>query len=133
VLLFSFTVVGFCEEIKNDPKADKGVGPVKNVKLSPIDPKLVELGEKTFTLKCSACHKIPERYVGPALHLVTERRSAEWIMNMILNPAGMLEKNDAAKNLFAEYLTPMTFQNVTEAEARAILEYLRQQDQKPKP
>jgi cytochrome c1 len=54
-------------------------------------------------------------------------------MNMILNPAGMLEKNDAAKNLFAEYLTPMTFQNVTEAEARAILEYLRQQDQKPKP
>lgn len=51
VLLFSFTVVGFCEEIKNDPKADKGVGPVKNVKLSPIDPKLVELGEKNLHVK----------------------------------------------------------------------------------
>ena len=71
-------------------------------------------GKTLFEAKCSACHKAEERYVGPALKGVTTRRSAEWIMNMILNPAEMLEKDATAKELLAEYMTQMTFQNVTQ-------------------
>ncbi|MBI3629903.1 MAG: c-type cytochrome [Candidatus Rokubacteria bacterium] len=110
----------------------KGVGPVKQVKLGPIDPARVERGKQVFEQKCTACHKFEERYVGPALGGVTGRRSPEWIMNMILNPQGMLEKDPTAKDLLAEYFTPMTFQNVTEADARAILELARSVDQAKK-
>jgi len=105
-----------------------GIGPVKKIELAAIDPKLAEKGKGLFTLKCSACHKLPERYVGPALAGVTKRRRPEWIMNMMLNPQEMIQKDSTAQDLFAEFLVPMTFQNVTEADARAILEYLRSEE-----
>ena len=66
-----------------------------------------------------------KRVVGPALAGVTERRTPEWIMNMIMNPEEMVEKDPAAKALLAEYLAPMANQNITEEEARAILEFFR--------
>jgi hypothetical protein len=46
-------------------------------------------------------------------------------MNMILNPEQMTKEDPVAKKLFVEYLTQMTFQDVSEDDARAILEYLR--------
>jgi mono/diheme cytochrome c family protein len=105
---------------------NKGIGPINEVKLSPqIDMNLVKKGEDLFKIKCSACHKIEERYVGPALKGVTQRRTPEWIMNMILNPEEMTKKDPIAKELLAEYLTPMVAQVKDTSEARAILEYLR--------
>ena len=44
---------------------------------------------------------------------------------MIMNPEEMVEKDPAAKALLAEYLAPMANQNITEEEARAILEFFR--------
>lgn len=111
--------------------ASKGVGPVTEVKIeAKIDAAMADKGKAAFEAKCTACHKIGERYVGPAITGVTKRRQPEWIMNMILNPAEMLQKDDVAKELLGEYLTPMTFQNVSQDEARQILEYFRQQDSK---
>jgi hypothetical protein len=49
-------------------------------------------------------------------------------MNMILNPTEMTQKDPQAKALLAEHLTQMTNQNVEEKDARALLEYLRQND-----
>ena len=47
---------------------EHGVGPITEpVKLGPIDEKLVQQGEAVFNSKCAACHKLEERYVGPAL------------------------------------------------------------------
>ncbi len=109
----------------------KGIGPVKDVSLEKIDVALVARGKKVFTAKCSACHKSEERYVGPALRGVTQRRKPEWIMNMILNPAQMLEEDETAKGLLGEFMVPMTFQNISQEEARAVLEYLREIDGKP--
>lgn len=106
----------------------KGIGPIKEVKLGPIDKALADRGKKIFEEKCSACHKIEEKYVGPALKGVTKRRTPEWIMNMILNPIEMTQKDPIAKQLLAEYLTQMTYQDVSEEDARAILEYLRSVD-----
>lgn len=108
--------------------ANKGVGPITSVTLDAVNADLAGKGKTLFEAKCSACHKVEERYVGPALKGVTTRRSAEWIMNMILNPAEMLEKDATAKELLAEYMTQMTFQNVTQDEARQLLEYFRQND-----
>jgi mono/diheme cytochrome c family protein len=108
-----------------DPMQDKGIGPIKNITLGEIDEAMVAEGKEIFKMKCSACHKVSKRVVGPAMQGVTERRSPEWIMNMILNPEVMVAKNKIAKELLAEYLAPMANQNLTEKEARLILEYFR--------
>ncbi len=111
--------------VETDPMKDKGVGPITSITLDEIDQKMADEGKAVFMAKCSACHKISKRVVGPALAGVTERRTPEWIMNMILNPERMVVENAAAKKLLEEYLAPMANQNLTEEEARKILEYFR--------
>jgi cytochrome c2 len=103
----------------------KGIGPITSVTLGEVDAALAEQGKATFTLKCSACHKLETRYVAPQLGGVLERRTPEFVMNMILNPAEMTAKHPETKKLLAEYLLAMPDQNLTEAEARAVLEYIR--------
>lgn len=111
--------------VETDPMKDKGVGPITSITLGEIDQKMADEGKAIFLAKCSACHKISKRVVGPALVGVTTRRTPEWIMNMILNPEKMVAENPTAKALLAEYLAPMANQNLTESEARLILEYFR--------
>lgn len=118
------------EKPKEEASSDKGIGPITEVKLGPIDQNLVKRGKEIFDSKCASCHKLEEKYVGPPLKGVTKRRKPEWIMNMILNPSEMEQKDPVAKQLLSEYLTQMTFQNVSQDDARAILEYLRSVDEK---
>jgi cytochrome c len=116
--------------VSTDPMKNQGIGPVKNLDL---DDELVEVyvtrGENIFDAKCTACHKFEERYVGPPVAGITKRRTPEWIMNMILNPEEMGKKDPIANELLAEYMTQMTNQNITEDEARYLLEYFRHYDQ----
>ena len=45
---------------------------------------------------------------------------------MILNPDEMVQKNEIAKKLLMEFNgSPMANQNLTEEEARAVVEYFR--------
>lgn len=113
------------EAAEVDPMQDKGIGPVKSITLGELDQSMADEGKELFKSKCSACHKEEKRFVGPALAGVTERRTPEWIMNMILNPEVMVAENPIAKQLLAEYLSPMANQSLTEDEARKILEYFR--------
>lgn len=110
-----------------DPMQDKGVGPVKKLVLpATIDEEMAARGSEIYVAKCTACHKVDQKYIGPAPLGILERRSPEWIMNMILNPEVMIEKNEIAKQLLMEFNgAPMANQNLTEDEARAILEYFR--------
>jgi mono/diheme cytochrome c family protein len=108
----------------------KGVGPIKTVEISAIDPSLVAEGKKTFESKCASCHKFDAKYVGPALKDVTVRRKPEWIMNMILNSTEMVQKDPEAKKLFATFMMAMPNQNMDEKGARAVLEYFRSMDEK---
>jgi mono/diheme cytochrome c family protein len=106
----------------------KGVGPIQSVELgSGIDEALAAKGEKLFSGTCAACHKLDARYVGPALNGVTLRRTPEWIMNMIMNPTGMTQQDDTARELLAQYMTQMSV-SVTEDEARSVLEFFRKND-----
>lgn len=114
-----------------DPMQDKGIGPVSSLEIpAEVDETMALEGQELFKTLCSACHKIDKRFVGPALGGVTERRTPEWIMNMILNPEVMVEKNAEAKKLLEEYLSPMANQNVSQDDARKILEYFRSNDKK---
>jgi hypothetical protein len=68
-----------------------------------------------------------ERYVGPALGEVFKRRTPTFVMNMALNPQGMVEKHPVTKKLLAEFFTPMPNQNISPEQARQVVEYLRTQ------
>ena len=57
---------------------------------------------------------------------ILDRRSPEWVMNMILNPDVMVQEDPLARDLLMEFNgSPMANQNLSEEEARAILEYFR--------
>jgi len=109
-----------------DFEMNYGIGPIKKRLFLPqINKAFVNKGEQVFKMKCAPCHKLDERYIGPAQRYATERRPPEYIMNMMLNPDEMVKRHPEAKKLLAEYLSPMTNQNVTEEDARNVLEYLR--------
>nr|AWJ66266.1 cytochrome C [uncultured bacterium] len=106
---------------------NKGVGKVKNLELSPtIDQAMVDRGAALFKTNCTACHKTDKRFIGPSPTGILERRSPEWVMNMILDPKLMAEEDQCAKDLLVEFNgAAMANQNMTEPQARDILEYFR--------
>lgn len=102
-----------------------GIGPIDEVvTVGEIDMEKVEIGKEIFRTKCSACHKMDQDYVGPPLGDVLEKRTPTYVMNMILNPVEMTKKHPEARKMLAQYMNQMTFQNVSQDEARAIVEYL---------
>lgn len=107
--------------------ANKGVGPVTSMAFADaIDTDMAAKGEEKFNAICTACHMAEQRMIGPALKGVYDRRSPEWVMNMILNPDGMLKEDPIAKALLKEYNNAiMLNQNLSEEDARALAEYLR--------
>ena len=106
---------------------NKGVGPIKSVSFGDeVDADMAAAGQERFQAICTACHMAEQRMIGPALKGVYERRSPEWVMNMILNPDGMLKEDPIAKALLKEYNNAiMLNQNLSEEEARNVAEYLR--------
>jgi len=109
---------------------NKGVGPIDTVVISEeIDTEMANNGKVLYDQKCIACHKVGSTFIGPPPNGILERRTAEWVMNMILNPEEMLQKDSFAKALFMEFNGQlMTNQQVTVGEARAMLEYFRTLD-----
>jgi mono/diheme cytochrome c family protein len=111
----------------------KGVGPIKEIQLSGIDQALAVEGEKLFRVNCISCHQASSaRIIGPGLLGVTRRRTPEWIMNQILNPMEMTQKDSLAKELLAVYMAQMTPMSLNEKEARSILEFFRSNDENVK-
>lgn len=106
---------------------NKGVGPITDLEFpEEINEEMAARGKAKYDAICVACHMIDQRMIGPALKGVYDRRSPEWVMNMILNPDGMLKEDPIAKALLKEYNNAiMLNQNLTEDEARDVAEYLR--------
>ena len=106
---------------------NKGIGPVKSVTIAAeVDQNLAAQGKAVYDKMCTACHKPNEKFIGPPPAGVLERRTPEWVMNMILNPEVMIAQDPLAKDLLMEFNgAPMANQNLTEDQARAVLEYFR--------
>jgi cytochrome c551/c552 len=103
----------------------KDINQNKTVETAKIDADLAAKGRFIYTKKCMECHSLDIAVKGPALRDVTKRRKAEWITMMILKPEEMLEKDSVAKSLFGPHMVKMTTQNVTEVDAKALLEFFR--------
>lgn len=106
---------------------NKGVGPIKTITLAPeIDQVMVTKGADVFKRMCTACHKVGKKFIGPPPNGVLKRRTPEWVMNMILDPEGMVKNDQLARDLLMEFNgSPMANQNLSEEDARAVLEYFR--------
>jgi len=113
------------EEAVADWKNQKGLGPITNVEMGDPDAELAKKGEEIYVLKCTACHAPEVEKLGPAPTGIFERRTPEWIMNMILNPEEMAMKDPIGRGLLMKYNTVMANQGLSEDDARAVLEYFR--------
>ncbi len=106
---------------------NKGVGPIKSVTLNAeIDQAMAAEGKAVYDQMCLACHRLGKKFIGPAPNNILQRRSPEWVLNMILNPDVMVKEDPLAMDLLQEFnSSPMANQGLTEAQARAVLEYFR--------
>lgn len=109
-----------------DWEFNNGFGPIKKkLYLMPIDKAMAGEGLKIFESKCAACHKLDERYVGPAQRDVLRRITPEFFMNMVINPEENLNKHPHTQEMLAQYMQKMTNQNINLEDARKLLEYFR--------
>jgi len=106
---------------------NKGIGPIKSLNLEPeIDHNMVTHGAKLYKNKCASCHRPDKKFIGPASAGIINRRTPEWIMNKMLNPLEMIQKDHLTKELVKEFnYAIMPNQSLEEQEARAVLEYFR--------
>ncbi|RYY66242.1 MAG: cytochrome c [Chitinophagaceae bacterium] len=109
-----------------------GVGPVTEVKLNdPLNKSMVTNGKSIYDVKCASCHKLSgEKLVGPGWKGVTTRRTPAWVMNFVMNTEEMLNKDTSAQKMVEECMVKMPNQNLTETDARAVLEFMLSNDGK---
>jgi cytochrome c551/c552 len=113
-------------------KNSKGIGRFRNIQLThPLDEAMVTKGKAIFQSKCFACHKLSkEKLVGPGWSGVTNRRSPEWIMNWVTNTKVMVDRDLAAQADLAVCIIRMPDQELTDDQARNVLEFMRENDGK---
>jgi cytochrome c5 len=109
---------------------NRGEGKFTHVDISPtLDPAKATLGEKVYGVKCSGCHKLTEeKLVGPGWKGVTSRHQPEWIMNFVTNTDEMLNKDPKAQAQLEICLVRMPNQNLSDDDARNLLEFMRKND-----
>ena len=95
----------------------------------PLNQTWVTEGKGIYELKCQACHTLTDqKLVGPGWKDVTKKREPVWIMNMITNTEMMLDKDPEAQKLLELCMVRMPNQNLSNEDARKVLEYQRSND-----
>ena len=113
-----------------DPKRGEGKWTTENINLgATLDAAMAAEGEKISGVKCTSCHKMTEeKLVGPGWKGATLKRTPEWIMNFITNPDPMIDKDPEVQAMLELCLVRMPNQNLSDTDARNILEYMRKID-----
>ncbi len=108
----------------------RGIGKYTHVDLGAhLDQAMAQEGENLYLVKCSPCHKLTdEKLVGPGWKGITQRQTPEWIMNFMTNTEEMLNKDAKAKELLEICLVRMPNQNLSDKNARELLEFMRKND-----
>ncbi|SEL60087.1 c-type cytochrome [Parapedobacter koreensis] len=111
-----------------DPK--RGLGKFDKVDVgNTLDAALAQEGKLIADVKCASCHKYTsERLVGPGWSGVTKKHQPAWIMNFITNPDPMIDKDPELQAQLEICLVRMPNQNLSDEDARKILEFMREND-----
>jgi cytochrome c551/c552 len=123
MLLLIFNGLLFALSCSDDEVKFTGI--IKNNVYVKGSDEMAAMGEIIFSKKCLSCHSLDVNFKGPELGDVVKRRKAEWILNMIINPEEMISKDADAKYLFLTHAVKMVLKNVSEDDAKAVLEYLK--------
>lgn len=94
-------------------------------------PEAVSAGKAIFKANCSTCHKLDEKYIGPSLRGVTERRNPVLVKSWIKNSQAMIASGDTyAVALYKEYnnsiMPAYTF--LSDVDLENILSYIEYGD-----
>jgi mono/diheme cytochrome c family protein len=93
---------------------------------SPVDEALAAQGAELFVSKtCSTCHGFGQKIQGPDLKGVAMRRSQRWLEAQIMHPDVMTKDDPVSKELMAQYTLQMPNLNLTQEQAKALIEYLK--------
>ena len=98
---------------------------------TPVNPELAAKGEGLFKTKtCSTCHAFGARITGPDLAGVTHRRTEAWMRKQMLQPDVMTKEDPIARQLLGQYAVQMPNLMLKDEEASALIEFMKQKDQK---
>lgn len=143
LLLVPLLLLPACGDGEGDPRDDRdvaapesgltdfelehGIGPFDEeiVLDAPLDPELAAMGQGLFEMYCDACHLLDERLVGPPARGILAERGPTWIANFVMNPAENVREHPIGQELLREYMIIMPYQNISEEQARALVEYFR--------
>jgi mono/diheme cytochrome c family protein len=97
---------------------------------TPTDRRLAAEGARLFaTRACMACHVRGAGLSSPDLLGVSRRRTAAWLEQFMLRPEVMVREDLIGRALIHEYTIQMPNFDLTQREARALIEYFKLQDQ----
>lgn len=88
-------------------------------------------GAAIFKQKCTACHKLDRKSIGPALAGVQDRRDEAWLHKWIKNSQSLVASGDAdAVKLFEEYnkIAMPAFPELADSDISNILAYIKEGD-----
>ena len=99
---------------------------------SAVNAALATTGEGLFKTKgCVTCHAYGKKQVtGPDLKGVTMRRTALWMEHQIMHPEVMVKSDPITRSLVVDFKVPMTNMQVTQEQAKALIEFLKREDKK---
>ncbi|UIR55253.1 c-type cytochrome [Sphingobacterium sp. SRCM116780] len=96
----------------------------------------VKEGEKIFKSKCTSCHAIGRKVVGPALKGVTDKQSEEWLIKWVKNSQAFIASGDKdAVAIFEEYNKSVmtSFTDLSDDQVKSVLAYIKAESvEKPK-
>lgn len=99
------------------------------------DAAIYEQGKTIFVGKCTSCHQVHEKVIGPALAGVYDKYERDWLYAWIKNSQALVKAGDEqAVAIFEEYnKSVMTSFALSNEEIDATLEYIRVETEKGPP
>lgn len=91
----------------------------------------IAAGKTVFNANCKTCHKLDQKYIGPALRGATDRNNAKWVKNWIKNSQAVISSGDAyAVALYKEYNNSVmpSYAFLSDAELDGVLAYIEYGD-----
>jgi mono/diheme cytochrome c family protein len=91
----------------------------------------IAAGKAVFNANCKTCHKLDQKYIGPALRGATDRNSAAWVKTWIANSQAVIASGDSyAVALYKEYNNSImpSYAFLSDAELDGVLAYIEYGD-----
>ena len=88
----------------------------------------VKEGEKIFKSKCTSCHGIDRKMVGPALKGITDKQSEEWLLKWIKNSQAFIATGDKdAVAIYEEFgkVQMPAFTDLSDDQIKSVLAYVK--------